>query len=146
MIARSELDLAQEAYAVADQQYKQAQANLADAITQRGYTRIVAPISSTVESVSTQEGETVASSFAAPTFVTLLDLSRLEVWAYVDETDIGRIRVGQKAAFTSTPMLTTNFRAGSRQSTHKPRFATTLWTISPSSVSILRAAIFCDQR
>jgi RND family efflux transporter MFP subunit len=69
-------------------------------MTQLGYTRIVAPISGTVESVTTQEGETVASSFAAPTFVTLLDLSRLEVWAYVDETDIGRIRVGQKAAFT----------------------------------------------
>jgi RND family efflux transporter MFP subunit len=100
VIARSELDLAQQAYAVAEQQYQQAQANLADVDTQLGYARIVAPITGTVESVSTQEGETVASSFASPTFVTLLDLSRLEVWAYVDETDIGRIRVGQKAAFT----------------------------------------------
>jgi len=45
-------------------------------------------------------GETVAASFASPTFVTLLDLDRLEVRAYVDETDIGRIRVGQKASFT----------------------------------------------
>lgn len=100
IIARSELDVAQQAYGVADQQYKQALANLADANTQLGYARIVAPISGTVESVTTQEGETVASSFAAPTFVTLLDLSRLEVWAYVDETDIGRIHIGQKAKFT----------------------------------------------
>jgi len=100
VIPRAELDLAQQAYAVAEQQSKQAQANLADAVTQLGYTKIIAPISGTVESVTTQEGETVASSFAAPTFVTLLDLSRLEVWAYVDETDIGRIRVGQKATFT----------------------------------------------
>jgi RND family efflux transporter MFP subunit len=100
IIARSELDVALQAYGVADQQYKQAEANLADAVTQLGYTRIVAPISGTVESVTTQEGETVASSFAAPTFVTLLDLSRLEVWAYVDETDIGRIRIGQQAEFT----------------------------------------------
>ncbi len=53
-----------------------------------------------VASVSTQEGETVAASFAAPTFVTLLDLARLEVWAYVDETDIGRIHRGQDATFT----------------------------------------------
>jgi len=45
LIARSELELAQQAYAVADQQYKQAQANLTDAVTQLGYTRIVAPIS-----------------------------------------------------------------------------------------------------
>jgi RND family efflux transporter MFP subunit len=100
VVARSELDLAQQAYGVAEQQYEQAQANLGDAITQLGYTRIVAPITGTVESVSTQEGETVAASLAAPTFVTLLDLSRLEVWAYVDETDIGRIQVGQKASFT----------------------------------------------
>lgn len=100
IVARSGLDLAEQAYGVADQQYKQAQANLADAMTQLGYARIVAPISGTVESVTTQEGETVASSFAAPTFVTLLDLSRLEVWAYVDETDIGRIHVGLKATFT----------------------------------------------
>lgn len=100
VISRGELDLAEQTYQVAGQQYKQAQANLADANTQLGYTRIIAPIAGTVESVTTQEGETVASSFAAPTFVTLLDLSRLEVWAYVDETDIGRIRVGQKATFT----------------------------------------------
>jgi macrolide-specific efflux system membrane fusion protein len=53
-----------------------------------------------VASISTQEGETVAASLAAPTFVTLLDLARLEVRAYVDETDIGRIEIGQNARFT----------------------------------------------
>jgi macrolide-specific efflux system membrane fusion protein len=100
VIATSELELAQQAYEIAEQQYKQAQANLADAVTQLSYGKIFAPIAGTVESVSTQEGETVAASFAAPTFVTLLDLSRLEVWAYVDETDIGKIRVGQEASFT----------------------------------------------
>jgi macrolide-specific efflux system membrane fusion protein len=100
VIAPNELDLAQRAYGVAEQQYKQAQANLADAVTQLSYGKIFAPIAGTVESVSTQEGETVAANFAAPTFVTLLDLSRLEVWAYVDETDIGKIRIGQKASFT----------------------------------------------
>jgi RND family efflux transporter MFP subunit len=42
----------------------------------------------------------VAASFASPTFLTLLDLARLEVWAYVDETDIGRIRTGQEARFS----------------------------------------------
>jgi macrolide-specific efflux system membrane fusion protein len=96
----SELDLAQQAYAVAEQQNREAQANLEDASTQLGYTRIYAPIAGIVASVSTQEGETVAATFTAPTFVTLLDLSRLEVRTYVDETDIGRIRLGQKARFT----------------------------------------------
>lgn len=100
LIPQSELDLAQQGYAVAEQQCNQARANLEDAVTQLGYARIDAPISGIVSAVSTQEGETVAASFASPTFVTLLDLSRLEVWAYVDETDIGRIQIGQKAHFT----------------------------------------------
>jgi len=100
IVPRSDLDLAERAAAVAEQQLTAAQASLEYAATQLAYARIVAPIAGVVASVSTQEGETVAASFAAPTFVTLIDLSRLEVWAYVDETDIGRIRAGQKARFT----------------------------------------------
>lgn len=100
IMSASELDVAERAYAVAAQQLTQAQANLDFATTQVGYARIVAPIAGVVASVATQEGETVAASFATPEFVTLLDLSRLEVRAYVDETDIGRIRIGQEARFT----------------------------------------------
>src|SRR5262249_6693024 len=84
----------------AEKQMTAAQAGVVYAATQLAYARIEAPIAGVVASVSTQEGETVAASFAAPTFMTLLDLSRLEVWAYVDETDIGRIRTGQPARFT----------------------------------------------
>jgi RND family efflux transporter MFP subunit len=100
LLSPSNLDLAEQAYEVARQQSKSAAASVEEATTQLGYARIVAPISGVVSAVSTQEGETVAASFAAPTFVTLLDLSRLEVWTYVDETDIGRIRAGQPARFT----------------------------------------------
>lgn len=100
ILSRNDLDLADRAAAVAEQQVTAARASLAYATTQLGYATIDAPIAGVVASVSTQEGETVAASFAAPTFVTLLDLSRLEVWAYVDETDIGRIRAGQQARFT----------------------------------------------
>jgi macrolide-specific efflux system membrane fusion protein len=100
LISRSDLDLAERAAAVAEQQQKEAEATLDFARTELGYGHIDAPIAGIVASISTQEGETVAASFAAPTFVTLLDLSRLEVWAYVDETDIGRIRTGQEARFT----------------------------------------------
>jgi RND family efflux transporter MFP subunit len=99
-ISRSDLDLAEQAYAVAKQRVVGARANLAYASTQVGYARIVAPITGVVASIKTQEGETVAAGLEAPTFLTLLDPSRLEVWAYVDETDIGRIRVGQQAHFT----------------------------------------------
>jgi len=65
-----------------------------------GYTRITAPIGGVIAEVSTREGETVAAGLASPTFVTIVDLDHLEVLAYVDETDIGRIHVGQEAVFT----------------------------------------------
>jgi RND family efflux transporter MFP subunit len=100
LIADLDLDLAERAHAVAQQQRAEAEANLAYALTQLDYAQIDAPISGVVSSVSTQEGETVTASLAAPTFVTLVDLDRLEVWAYVDETDIGRIQVGQRVGFT----------------------------------------------
>jgi len=100
VLPRNDLDLAERASSVAAQRLKEAEANLAFAATQLGYARITAPIGGVVASISTQEGETVAASFASPTFVTLLDLDRLEVRAYVDETDIGRIRLGQAATFT----------------------------------------------
>lgn len=99
LVAPSDLDLATRAHAVAEQQRGQAAASLEFATTQLGYAQVSAPISGVVSSVTTQEGETVAASFATPMFVTLVDLTRLEVWAYVDETDIGRIRVGQPATF-----------------------------------------------
>jgi RND family efflux transporter MFP subunit len=100
LLATSDLEFAERGAAVAEQEVARAQAALDYADTQLAYARVDAPIAGTVASVSTQEGETVAASFETPTFVTLLDLNRLEVWAYVDETDIGRIRVGQAVRFT----------------------------------------------
>lgn len=67
---------------------------------QLSYATITAPISGVIASVTTQEGETVAAGLNAPTFVTIIDLSRLQVDAFVDETDIGRVKIGQKALFT----------------------------------------------
>jgi len=64
------------------------------------YTTIRAPISGTVASVSTQQGETVAASFAAPTFVTIVDEGALELVAMVDETDIAGVEPGESIAFS----------------------------------------------
>jgi RND family efflux transporter MFP subunit len=64
------------------------------------YAVIRAPISGTVASVSTQEGETVAASFAAPTFVTIIKDNALELVAMVDETDIANVRPGNTVNFT----------------------------------------------
>jgi len=77
-----------------------AAAALADAKVQLSYARITAPIGGVIASVSTQEGETVAAGLSAPTFVTIIDLGRLQVDTFVDEVDIGRVKVGQEALFT----------------------------------------------
>jgi RND family efflux transporter MFP subunit len=74
--------------------------DLAAAIVDLSYAEIRAPISGTVASVSTQEGETVAASFAAPTFVTIIEDNALELVALVDETDIANVRSGDAVTFT----------------------------------------------
>jgi RND family efflux transporter MFP subunit len=58
---------------------------------------IRSPISGTVLTLSVQQGETLAAGLAAPTVIVVADLKRLEIDAYVDETDIGKVRLGQPA-------------------------------------------------
>jgi multidrug efflux pump subunit AcrA (membrane-fusion protein) len=94
--ARREFDLAQRE---ARAEHSRAIAALDASRIERSYAVIRAPISGTIASVSTQEGETVAAGLSAPTFVTIVDLRRLQVHAYVDEVDIGKVRVGQAASF-----------------------------------------------
>ena len=64
------------------------------------YVAIRAPITGTVSSVSTQEGETVAAAFTAPTFVTIIRDNALQLVAMVDETDIANVRPGNPVVFT----------------------------------------------
>jgi len=64
------------------------------------YVYIRAPISGTVASVATQKGETVAASFTAPTFVTIIADNALQLVAMVDETDIANVRTGNPVTFT----------------------------------------------
>ncbi len=107
--SRQQVDMAENAYKTASAQVSQAKANVEYAEVQRGYTKIYAPISGVIASISTQEGETVAASLAAPTFVNLIDLTRLEVQTYVDETDIGKINTGLEAVFTVDTFRDTDF-------------------------------------
>jgi macrolide-specific efflux system membrane fusion protein len=109
-ISQQQVDLAVNAYEVAQAQLKQAEANLEFAKVQLSYTKIYSPTSGVIASVSTQEGETVSASLASPTFVSIIDLHRLEVQVYVDETDIGKIRVSQEASFTVDTYPDTDFK------------------------------------
>jgi RND family efflux transporter MFP subunit len=62
--------------------------------------RIVTPITGTVLQLASQQGETVAAGLSAPTLVVVADLHRLQVDAYVDETDIGKVQPGQRVEIT----------------------------------------------
>ncbi|MCX5642453.1 MAG: efflux RND transporter periplasmic adaptor subunit [Candidatus Omnitrophica bacterium] len=102
--ARKALELAIAGY---EEDTKQAAAEvegaksaLTDARVQLSYATITAPIDGVIGSVSTQQGETVAAGLNAPTFVTIINLARLQVDAFVDEVDIGKVKPGQKAVFT----------------------------------------------
>jgi RND family efflux transporter MFP subunit len=106
-----DLDTAFRDLAVERAQLAASLARLRSAEIVLAYTKITAPIRGVVAEVTTREGETVAADFSAPTFVTILDLDRLEVLAYVDETDIGRVEVGQIATFTVDTYPDMEFRA-----------------------------------
>jgi multidrug resistance efflux pump len=93
--ARYETDLK-----VARSEVAETEAELESARINLAYATIRAPISGVVGSISTQEGETVAASLSAPTFITLIDLDRLQIHDFVDETDIGMVQVGQEVRFT----------------------------------------------
>jgi len=87
-------------FTLAVARYRLAESDLRLAQIDLDRTLINAPLKGVIESISTREGETVSANFSAPTFLTIIDLDRLEVWTYIDETDIGRIKVGQGVSFT----------------------------------------------
>lgn len=80
---------------------KSAQASLDRAKINLAYATIYAPISGVVINRAVNVGQTVAASFSSPTLFTIAnDLQRMQVQTTVDESDIGRISIGQEASFT----------------------------------------------
>jgi HlyD family secretion protein len=92
--------VAQAALRLAMRQVEASVAARQEAEARLSFATITAPITGVVSSVSTQEGETVSAGLSSPTFVTLINLNRLQVDAFVDEVDIGKVRAGQRAVFT----------------------------------------------
>jgi len=64
------------------------------------YTRIYSPLSGIVADVTAQEGETIVAGLQVANLVTVLDPTRLEMWTYIDETDVGRAKNGQTVEYT----------------------------------------------
>jgi HlyD family secretion protein len=82
-------------------QVDQKTAALAQAQTNLNYTTIRAPVDGVVVSRAVDTGQTVAASLQAPTLFTIAqDLTKMQVETSVDEADIGRIKLEDRATFT----------------------------------------------
>lgn len=101
LTSQAEVDAAKAQYDSARAQVAQAQAALNQSLTSLRYTRIVSPIDGIVVDRQYDVGQTVAASFQAPTlFQIAQDLTKMQVQADVDQSDIGRVQVGQVARFS----------------------------------------------
>lgn len=107
-IAKSELDQAESTYRSdlaqinsAKAQISQYQASLKTALTNLGYTKIIAPVDGTVISREIDLGQPVAASFQAPQLFTIAqDLTEMQIEVNVSEADIGKVKEGQDVTYT----------------------------------------------
>ena len=80
---------------------KQREAQVAQARIDLERTAIRSPVSGVVVKRSVEPGQTVAASLQAPElFIIARNLADMQVDSAIDESDVGRIRVGQIASFT----------------------------------------------
>ena len=73
---------------------------------------IAAPADGVVLTRNVDPGNAVAASLQAVTLFTVAeDLAKLRLWVYVDEADVGAVKVGQDATFTVSAFLARQFPA-----------------------------------
>jgi len=109
---QSDYDAAKATFDATQAQVDQATAALHQAQTDLQYTKIVSPIDGVVVARQYDVGQTVAASFQAPTLFTIAqDLTKMQVQADVDQSDIGRVKEGQAARFTVDAYPDEQFRA-----------------------------------
>lgn len=92
--SKEDLDNAQYNYDTAQSKLEEAESNLSE-------TGIVSPMDGVVIGEPVTDGTMAVQGNSNPTVIMrIADLSRKQIFAKVDETDIGSVRVGQKATFT----------------------------------------------
>lgn len=117
--SKSELDAARAAYAraIADDHSAKAGVNDARAALSTDQINlskasIVAPSDGVVLTRAVDPGNAVAASLQAVTLFTMAeDLTKLRLWVYVDEADVGSVKLGQDATFTVSAYPTRKFPA-----------------------------------
>lgn len=107
-IAKSELDQAESDYlsnlaqiGAARAKINQARATYKTAMTNLGYTKIIAPVDGTIISREIDLGQPVAASFQAPELFSIAqDLTKMQIEVNVSEADIGKVKEGQQVTYT----------------------------------------------
>lgn len=99
--ATAQIDVAKAQIAQADAEIAQAQASLKVAERNLEYCVIKAPVNGIVIDRIVNIGQTVVSNMSASSlFLIAKDLKKMEVWASVNEADIGNIKENQPVTFT----------------------------------------------
>ncbi len=98
---KNDLEQAQVNFELAQATLKSEQSSLERARINLSYASIYAPIDGIVIARNIDVGQTVAASFSSPTlFLIANDLSKMQILANVDESDIGQIKESQEVRFT----------------------------------------------
>ena len=101
VLAKANCSSAQANTAVAEAAIQQAKAVAKMAETNLGYTVIKSPVKGVIIDRRVNIGQTVVASLNAPSlFLIAKDLAKMQVWASVNEADIGRIRTDMSVRFT----------------------------------------------
>ena len=99
--ARAELKATQARVDMFQAQIRQAEASLRSDQAELGYTRIYAPMAGTVVALDAREGQTLNAQQQTPLILRIAKLSPMTVWAEVSEADIGHVKPGMTAYFTT---------------------------------------------
>lgn len=100
-VAAANVPMAEAAVDQARATVAQDQAALGKAQENLGYCTITSPVEGVIVDRRVNVGQTVVSSMSTPSlFLIAKDLKRIQVWASVNEADVGRIHPGQPVAFT----------------------------------------------
>ncbi|HYC45441.1 MAG TPA: efflux RND transporter periplasmic adaptor subunit [Burkholderiales bacterium] len=114
--AQAQLAVGQSQVRNADAIVRQRESQLSQAKVDLDRTEIKAPVDGIVVKKSVEPGQTVAASLQAPElFVIAQDLKQMQVDASIDESEVGRIRVGQEATFTVDAFPGRTFRGEVKQ-------------------------------
>jgi macrolide-specific efflux system membrane fusion protein len=99
--AQAELRATQARVDMFQAQIRQAEASLRSDQAELGYTRIYAPMAGTVVALDARVGQTLNAQQQTPLILRIAKLSPMTVWAEVSEADIGHVKPGMHAWFTT---------------------------------------------